>query len=778
MRQVGTRVAAGVLLGLAVALGIALNGAVAPWAQAVVLTLLLAALGLALLTRRMLAASPTPSATVPEPSTRGWLVPTALLALLALFCLLSPLTPTGLDRLTFGSGGLLLAIPATMTLALISPRKSVRIERIAAWSLLALGALVLAHKLLAPPTLYGLIPLRTQAYDGWAPLVNPNFNATLAVVLLPLALKPLLHPKGHPSHRLGLAALAGLAGLAGLALIVGTGSLGAILAVLCVLLLGLSRLLPTRLSWAGLPAVVALTALVFAAGGWLDTNPDGPSSAAQRLDQWGRSLRMLWDYPIAGVGLGGYGEIFTTYQDPYRNMRFDHAHSDPIQWLTEGGSVGAVALGLAAFVVWPRSVYKVNSRATLIELGLAGGLIHSFVDFPLQLPGLALLFSVLLAWRHTVYEPAPRWSLPTLGLVALVATLLGISVTTHRAWVEATVSTLSPRLERDPTAAESLLALAPLRPEPRWMLATRLADPTEDPERARSLCAKLLASPHRDHESLFRCGLVSLTLGDLESGRSALERASQRGAADHRPRAVLSRIAEADGDREAALRWWTEAVQRWPHERVFTQGVFERALRLMPVGLYWVEALRDGPSPPLSLYLGIHLLKQNDPESALLAFEQAAFLRPSYAEGAHHGRALLEVGRTDEGLAHLSRVGVNHDSPDAWRFRAEALAELGRHDEAIVDARRALRLNPDDPRSATLLLDTLQTTGGPTAVLSEAKSLPPGQARRHPHVALRIARAAEERMLWSVCVDWLRQSQETTAPQLYERCVSACSFCD
>jgi O-antigen ligase len=123
-----------------------------------------------------------------------------------------------------------------------------------------------------------------------------------------------------------------------------------------------------------------------------------------RVSIWKDSLRLIRDFPLLGTGLGTFGLAFRRYQTGMLERIVDHAHSDYLEFAAETGVLGLTVLFLpilylfgkmiAAFLNDPRR-YR---RAVL--LGCIGStlaiLIHSVVDFNLQIPANALVFAVIL----------------------------------------------------------------------------------------------------------------------------------------------------------------------------------------------------------------------------------------------------------------------------------------------------------------------------------------------------------------------------------------------
>jgi len=120
---------------------------------------------------------------------------------------------------------------------------------------------------------------------------------------------------------------------------------------------------------------------------------------------WEDSLKMVRDFPLFGVGLGGWPEIFPRYQTgPWNEYYFREAHNDYLQYGTETGLIGLLALiwfiGSAA-----RSLSASRHRLSpakrplmaALVLALAAMAFHELVDFALHIPANALLFTVIFA---------------------------------------------------------------------------------------------------------------------------------------------------------------------------------------------------------------------------------------------------------------------------------------------------------------------------------------------------------------------------------------------
>ncbi len=127
--------------------------------------------------------------------------------------------------------------------------------------------------------------------------------------------------------------------------------------------------------------------------------PDG----ARRVDLWRASWNLVKEHPFTGVGFGAYFLAIPEYQLVSGRLKFEQAHND---YLDLAASGGAVAVGLAGwFIVMiirrARSCLgSVDAYRRAACLGAVAGIldvgVHSFLDFCLQLTGIAVVLAALV----------------------------------------------------------------------------------------------------------------------------------------------------------------------------------------------------------------------------------------------------------------------------------------------------------------------------------------------------------------------------------------------
>jgi O-antigen ligase len=125
----------------------------------------------------------------------------------------------------------------------------------------------------------------------------------------------------------------------------------------------------------------------------------------EREDPAESTLRLIKQYPVLGAGPGSFYVTFPRYRGQKVFDFFDHAHNDYAEFAAESGIVGLsllacfAASGLLAALRahWIRRDPLMRGISFACIMGITAILIHSWVDFNLQIPANASLFVVLLA---------------------------------------------------------------------------------------------------------------------------------------------------------------------------------------------------------------------------------------------------------------------------------------------------------------------------------------------------------------------------------------------
>ncbi|HUJ95356.1 MAG TPA: O-antigen ligase family protein [Terriglobales bacterium] len=262
----------------------------------------------------------------------------------------------------------------------------------------------------SPTRLYGI---RTPRSGGWiyGPYVNHNHYAGLMEMLLPIPLVFALSRFAQGPRRM-MAAVAA-------AVIAGTiflsGSRGGMLAfavqmaVLIALLASKEKGRKAAIAF-GIFLTITIGLLAWLGGGELtkrmasihsETRSELSGGLRMAINRDG--LRMFLHKPVLGWGLGTFPEVYPQFRTFYTNFFINQAHDDYIQLLVEMGVFGFAAMlwflvamfrqALKKLAQWPENVNGTVALAAL--LGIIGILVHSFVDFNLEIPANAALFYVL-----------------------------------------------------------------------------------------------------------------------------------------------------------------------------------------------------------------------------------------------------------------------------------------------------------------------------------------------------------------------------------------------
>jgi O-antigen ligase len=254
--------------------------------------------------------------------------------------------------------------------------------------------------------------LRQPRMGGWiyGPYVNHNHYAGLMELMVPIPLILSLTGLAHRKERIA----AGIAAAVMTGTIFLSGSRGGILAigaefaVLVVVLLREKK--GVRIALGATAFIIVLVSLLSWLGGKeLTTRMSSISSEAKQEISGGMRLsidrdavRIFRKKPVLGWGLGTFPVIYPEFRSFYTNFFVNEAHNDYLQLLTEMGLAGfAVMLWFVVLVYrgawrktgpWTSDVSGATTLACI--LGFTGILVHSLLDFNLQIPANAAIFYV------------------------------------------------------------------------------------------------------------------------------------------------------------------------------------------------------------------------------------------------------------------------------------------------------------------------------------------------------------------------------------------------
>ncbi len=255
--------------------------------------------------------------------------------------------------------------------------------------------------------------IRQPRLGGWlyGPYVNHNHYAGLMEILIPIPLIISLTRLADEKERIA-------AGIAA-ALMTGTvflcGSRGGMLAILVEFavfgVIVARQKKGIRIAAAvGAFAIVLLTLLTWLGGKELTARVTSISSETRSeisggirvtIDRDG--LRMFRAKPVLGWGLGTFPVVYPEFRTFYTNFFVNQAHNDYLQLLVETGVVGFGIMVWFLIVVYHSVWRKIKNWTSEVSgavslaciLGVTGLLVHSFLDFNLQIPANAALFYVI-----------------------------------------------------------------------------------------------------------------------------------------------------------------------------------------------------------------------------------------------------------------------------------------------------------------------------------------------------------------------------------------------
>ncbi len=162
------------------------------------------------------------------------------------------------------------------------------------------------------------------------------------------------------------------------------------------------------------------------------------------------SIRYWQDFAWLGSGGGSYYVTYPRYKDDTVGGYYDHAHNDYLEVATEFGAIGLWALGSMVFLTLIRAMVTYRKSTDRYVQGICFSvlmaisvlLIHSTVDFSLQIPANASLICVILAlgwvafyWHQRTQKKGSRQHYTGAPLQKICLGLLSLSLLILIVWV-------------------------------------------------------------------------------------------------------------------------------------------------------------------------------------------------------------------------------------------------------------------------------------------------------------------------------------------------------
>jgi O-antigen ligase/Tfp pilus assembly protein PilF len=302
-------------------------------------------------------------------------------------------------------------------------------------------------------TIWGVVrPVSRYGIRGGGTYINPDHLAGLVEMILPLALAYTVMGRLSATMKvlLGYSALVMMAGVVASESRGGLAAMAVTLAVFCVVLLfqpDYWRRGALALAAMGLAGVVLMQQFGSVKGRF-DQLVTGEGDS--RSVYWQAAEQIFHQHILWGAGPGHYKFLYPKYilyEGLYGQHYPRYAHNDYLNTLCEWGLAGfgiiIAAVGLVYAGVWRIWPYvrrtsnelgrKESSKAAFVlgaSLGLLAILIHSEVDFNMQIPAnaiIAITFMALLS-AHWRFGTERYWVNPgRVGKVLLAAVTLGVA---------------------------------------------------------------------------------------------------------------------------------------------------------------------------------------------------------------------------------------------------------------------------------------------------------------------------------------------------------------
>jgi O-antigen ligase len=255
--------------------------------------------------------------------------------------------------------------------------------------------------------------IRTPRFGGWiyGPYVNHNHYAGLMEMLTPIPLVFAFSRYAQGKKKWAAAAAAAFMG-ASIFLSGSRGGMAAFAVQIAIFFVFLFReRTQNRIALLmGAFLLIALASVAWIGGSDVSSristladykHPDLNADIRLKIDR--DAMRMISARPLLGWGLGTFADVYPQFRSFYTNSLVNEAHNDYLQTLIETGIMGfAIGIWLMVTAIrgalrkmknWASDVNGIMALAAL--LGISGILVHSLVDFNLEVPANALLFFVL-----------------------------------------------------------------------------------------------------------------------------------------------------------------------------------------------------------------------------------------------------------------------------------------------------------------------------------------------------------------------------------------------
>lgn len=138
-----------------------------------------------------------------------------------------------------------------------------------------------------------------------------------------------------------------------------------------------------------------------------------------RLIYWQDSINIIRDFPLVGTGSGTFEKIYPLYRSFPGNNILEHAHNDYLEFLCTGGIILPALMFFCLFSILYSAAKSFAKRREWYSILLFAGcvtsigaiLLHSFVDFNMQVGANGLYFFFVLALAVSAANTRMRYGL-------------------------------------------------------------------------------------------------------------------------------------------------------------------------------------------------------------------------------------------------------------------------------------------------------------------------------------------------------------------------------
>lgn len=496
-----------------------------------------------------------------------------------------------------------------------------------------------------------------------------------------------------------------------------TLSRGALLAAFgagLLLLVGLARVRGVRWS---LTLSAALGGATLGYLLWIGIDPllarFGSPDRLGRVTQWRSSLPMLTSFPVLGVGLGAYKDIYFRFQPPALlpgRVYFPYAHSDLLQlavetgpagialflwavWRVERDLVGAHLLGRGRCPVAPGGPARRSDPFSVgIMLGALGAvaalLAHSAVDFSARIPADGVLAAACLGMATVAAHTRFRAS-GSQALAGSRARALGAGVL--------------PRAAVGTAACVLGAALVPLIVQPT--MARPAATTVEEIRRA---LTSTPSDPYLHERLAWALELQAATDPGKSGERRQASRAHMERAVELQPGNPLLRRSQAalalagpEPSVELGIEAGRAAVERDP---ALLGDLVDRLAPLALTDAQWIALVP--PSAAGRAHLADRLESRGLLHEARFAYENA-----------------------------IERASTGEESVIRWAL-AELLLGVRRPAQALAQADAAIAKSPGNPELLLTRARALEALGAPETLDTYRAALAAAEGRGGPVFAV------------------------------------------